>query len=227
MFARLCIVGSLALFLASALRAGEPPARKDFTQVDPKTLGVEFVAPMKDSATGFVVGGVNDSLVIAKAGSFNGRTIEDLERDMRPGGLSTLGFLGKDERLIDILALDNRDVVETRKLTHQDLARPLHVVGAIALAHGLKEPVEFVYRGTRFKGTAQTFRGVVHSPFEDGTKTNAAVKIWNQDNGKTLSYSLLVPHLIERYGFYEGKGTPYRVEPGAILEAFEFLGARK
>ena len=43
-------------------------------------------------------------------------------------------------------------------------------------------------------------------------------------DGKELKYSLLVPHMIERYGFYEGKGTPYRVEPKAIID---FLDLKK
>jgi hypothetical protein len=29
--------------------------------------------------------------------------------------------------------------------------------------------------------------------------------------------------MIERYGFYEGKGTPYRVEPADVLEVFPYL----
>ena len=45
----------------------------------------------------------------------------------------------------------------------------------------------------------------------------------NLDNGKMLGYALLVPHMIERYGFYEGKGTPYRVDPRIVVEVFDFL----
>ena len=29
--------------------------------------------------------------------------------------------------------------------------------------------------------------------------------------------------MIERYGFYEGKGTPYRVDPAKVLEVFDFV----
>ena len=45
----------------------------------------------------------------------------------------------------------------------------------------------------------------------------------NLDNGKKIAYSLLVPHMIERYGFYEGKGTPYRVEPRTVFQVLDFL----
>jgi len=41
-------------------------------------------------------------------------------------------------------------------------------------------------------------------------------------NGKTLEYRLLVPEMIEHYGFYEGHRTPYRVDPKQILAVLNF-----
>ena len=61
------------------------------------------------------------------------------------------------------------------------------------------------------------------SPFRDGTESGANVVVENLDNGQQLRYALLVPYMIERYGFYEGKGTPYRVDPRQIVEVFDFL----
>jgi len=29
--------------------------------------------------------------------------------------------------------------------------------------------------------------------------------------------------MIDRYGFYEGKGTSYRVDPKQVVELFDFL----
>jgi hypothetical protein len=33
--------------------------------------------------------------------------------------------------------------------------------------------------------------------------------------------------MIERYGFYEGKGTIYRVDPADVLAVFPFLTAKR
>jgi hypothetical protein len=33
--------------------------------------------------------------------------------------------------------------------------------------------------------------------------------------------------MIRRYGFYEGKGTPYRVDPRKVLEVLDFLSPPK
>jgi len=142
---------------------------------------------------------------------------------MRPGGLSTAGFLGKGERLLDVLAADNRYVVDERGLTHQELARPLLILGAVAVKHAVREAREITYHGRKFRVRAALSPVFVRSPFQDGTRTNCTVTAENLGTGKKLTYSLLVPHMIERYGFYEGKGTRYRLEPRAVLEVLDFL----
>jgi hypothetical protein len=203
---------------------------KDYTNVPLAELGVELVEPAKDPRTGFVVGGKNTTDVIRGLKELNKRSIADLERDMRPGKLSTKGFLGAEESLVDLLAADNDLVLGRLGLTHQALARPMLVVGAIArknLPPKGDETYSFRYQGKRFRVSLLTFRGIVHSPFEDDTKTNNEVTVENLDNGKKLKYSLLVPQMIERYGFYEGKGTPYRVEPSDIVTVFDFVKGQK
>ncbi|MCI0642304.1 MAG: hypothetical protein L0Y72_14760 [Gemmataceae bacterium] len=64
-------------------------------------------------------------------------------------------------------------------------------------------------------------------PFCDDTRGSSDFIVFTLANGKYVEYAELVPAMIERYGFYEGKGTPYRVEPAAIVEVFEFLNKRK
>ncbi len=224
---RLFFTVTALLVLSGSLTAQEPAKLTDFTKVDPKTLGIEPCPIEKDEKTGFIVGGKNETALIAKLPSIAGRTIKQLEKDMRPGALSTLGFMGKDESLLEILVADNRFVVEQKGLTHQELGRHLHIVGQIAVKHGQEKPFEFLYHGKRYKATAQTFRGIVNSPFEDGTKANTAANVWNVATGKTIAFSLLIPHIVERYGFYEGKGTTYRVDPRTILDVFDFISSEK
>jgi hypothetical protein len=173
----------------------------------------------------FVVGGKNSTASIRKLKKLNGRTIAELEADMRPdpehsaGHRSEKGFLGPTEGLLDVLAADNAYVVDELGLTHQELAKHLHAIKAL----GGFEPKEVVYHGRRFKVELDTFKGFQLSPFLDDTKTNEDAHVENLDNGKKINYSCLVPFMIERYGFYEGKGTPYRVEPRDVIEVFDFL----
>ena len=60
----------------------------------------------------------------------------------------------------------------------------------------------------------------IRPPFGDGTKSGTNVIVENLDSGKKIGYALLVPHMVERYGFYEGKGTKYRVDPRKVAEVF-------
>src|SRR5690348_3765090 len=105
--------GLAALLLAAGVLprpAQRPP--EAFTRADPAKFGVKSVPPAKDPKTGFVVGGKNTTALVRKLPEIAGRTIADLEKDMRPGKISNAGFLGKDERLLDVLAADNAYVVD-------------------------------------------------------------------------------------------------------------------
>jgi hypothetical protein len=203
---------------------GQSQGPRDLKAVSLEELGIKPVLPQKDVKTGFVVGGKNATPLINGLKEINGRSIAELEQDMRPGAKSKVGsqkgFLGTDERLLNVLAEDNKYVVEELGLTHQELAKHLHVMGVLAFK---EKGGAILYHGRRFKATGIASCGYQFSPFYDGTKTNSQAVIQNLDTGKEIAYSLLVPHMIERYGFYEGKGTPYRVEPRQVMEVFDFL----
>ncbi|MFO0964144.1 MAG: hypothetical protein U0793_34510 [Gemmataceae bacterium] len=191
---------------------------KDWAEVPLKELGIEPFKAKKDEKTGFVVGGKNETALLRKLTEINGRSLADLEKDMRPGAFSTKGFLGAKEKLLDILAEDNEVVLGKLGQTHQDLARHLQILGAVAQK---KKSETIVYRGRKLALQVVVFRGFAQSPFLDGTKTNMEVTATNEASKKKLTYSLLIPPMVERYGFYEGHGTPYRVEPARIVEVLE------
>lgn len=183
-------------------------------------LGLNFAEPHRDRKTGFVIGGSNSTETILSLKSLNGIGIDALERQMRPGapGMagSDAGFLGNSERLLEVMAEDNRFVVEQQGLTHQDLARPLLLLGYYARKHGGGKAVKL--GDLTFTVRAVHFSGSQDSPFMDGTSTSTDVTVINKRTGFGLTYSLLVPRMIERYGFYEGKGTSYRVDPELIID---------
>jgi hypothetical protein len=188
-------------------------------------LGVKFIEETRDEETGFLVGGTNPTDTIRLLRSVNGLSIADLEKQMRPGAPgeegSKAGFLGPAESLLAVLAADNELVVDKLKLTHQDLARPLLLIGYYAKEHAYSKPMEVEYGTLRLKVSSKQYKGYQHSPFHDRTKTDTDVTVVNTRTGQSLTYSLLVPHMIERYGFYEGHGTKYRVEPKDIISLLQ------
>jgi hypothetical protein len=105
----------------------------------------------------------------------------------------------------------------------------LHALGAVwlwQLKHKQAE-AEFLYHSRKFKVKGVSTFGFQDSPFGDGTRSGSDVTVHNLSNGKKLGYALLVPYMVERYGFYEGKGTSYRVDPRKVVEIFDFLKAKK
>src|SRR5262245_11966021 len=137
------ILAGLALVAVAAWLAPPSAARPAQASKDTKgadlseflDLGAYYVKPVrpkKDPKTGFIVGGKNETALIRTLKEINGRSIADLEKDMRPGAKSKSGFLGEDEKLLDVLAADNKYVVDEKGLTHQELAKHLHAMGSIA-----------------------------------------------------------------------------------------------
>ena len=214
-----------AICLASSIATSADSPPKDYSDVEKKHPELEG---KKDPKTGFVVGGRNSSALIKGLAEINGILISDLEKSMRPQGLSKAGFLGKDESLLDVMIADN-DWVLGAGLTHQEIAMHLYTLYRISLMapERLKESEVFSYHGVRFTTIVQVSDGYQHSPFKDGTKTSADVFLKNADNGKSLRYSPLVPLMVERYGFYEGRGTSYRVDPKDIVDVLTFLKVMK
>ncbi len=207
------------------MSAHERESIQDFTSIKLMDYGVKPAEPIKDPKSGHTMGGKNATELIQRLTEINGKTIDDLEKLMRPGVLSTAGFLGKEERLLDVLAADNKFVVDDMGLTHQKLARQMHAMGAIWLSqlNDKQENKAFYYNGGKFRVTATVTRDFQDSPFGDGSKSGTNLTVHNLNNDKKLEYGWLVAFMVERFGFYEGQGTPYRAEPRNVVEVFDFL----
>lgn len=177
-----------------------------------------------EAANDFQISGENKSELIRQLKQIAGQSIRSLEQRMRPGHDSEGGFLGANENLLDVLADDN-DFVLSQRLTHQDLAEPLQFVKNITQKE-FADTHTFQYKDCDYQVDLVNSKGPQFSPFEDGTNTSTDAIIKNLSNGEEISLSLLVPDMVERYGFYEGKGSPYRVEPSQIIKVFPDLALK-
>ena len=189
----------------------------------------DFDKPSADKGTDFVINGVNATSTIQELTTIAGKSIAELEAQMRPGasgpGGSTAGFLGPNESLLQVLAEDNELVVKTFALTHQKIAAPLLI---LAQLYSEEKPGTLKFGDTVIYINAfQSSNGFQHSPFGDELKTSDYLTLFNTVSKQKLSFSPLVPKMIYRYGFYEGHGTRYRVEPEKIINFFgkDFLNS--
>jgi hypothetical protein len=213
----------LPLLTATAMAAGTAaPAGNDFSGIDLAKFGIPRIAPHPDHGTAFIIGGTNPTTVIRALTQINGMPLGTLEDRMRSGHASQDGFLGDKEKLLDVMAADNDLVVGKLGLSHAELARHLHAMGVIA--RQLKGGTgEFIYHGRRYYIIRAETHGRQDSPFDDGTSGDLNIVVANLDSGQKISYSVLSPFMIERYGFYEGKDSIYRLDPKAIAQVFDFI----
>ncbi len=137
---------------------------------------------------------------------------------MAHGALTRDGFLGTDSRnLVEILQ-DDDGRVRRLGLSHADLAAALQRLTDAALAH-MGAPV--VVDG-RFEVRSVETMGRMPCPFSHpGLFVKAEVHGRRLDTGETLVWTPLSVHLIGAHGFYQGRGSPYRLDPERLAG---FLG---
>ncbi len=214
--ALVCLVLSFCFGITASASDYSDIVRRSDAEMKELKLYPAYLRPSpapKTEPSGFVVAGDNDTAVIRRLPSLNGLAIATLEAAMRPGALSGVGFLGKSESLIEILAADN-DTVRAQGLSHRTIGFHLRVIGELGV---VPDHLDFTYLGERFSVVREDTHGFQESPFEDGTRDGRNATVTNLATGKRVSYALLVPRMIERYGFYEGRGTPYRLEPSEVI----------
>ncbi len=141
-----------------------------------------------------------------------------LAREMQPGRIAREGFLGSDPRsLAEILAADQA-AVERLRLTHPQIARRMKEFRAA----GLKGLGDWTAVPPRWEARVDAARGHLPCPFGDpGLHPKTMIAVRNTRLKTEIVYSDLLIHLIEAHGFYEGRGSPFRLDPERIAAALE------
>jgi hypothetical protein len=143
-----------------------------------------------------------------------------IQEKMKPGVITRDGFLGSDRRnLIDILIEDD-ETVKRMGLSHQQIAgRMLEFRDS-----GMRGLGEFISIEPHFEVRVDSVRGKLPCPFGDPgifPKTNVTVR--NLEKNEEITYTDLHIHLIGSHGFYEGKGSLFRLEPKSLVDILEIV----
>jgi hypothetical protein len=144
--------------------------------------------------------------------------MQQVREQMAPGVITRDGFLGDDRRpLADILLADEA-AEKALDLDHQAVAARMIELRDAGMA-GLGE---FVDVAPHFEVRVDSVRGRLPCPFGDPgmfPKTNITVR--NRQTGREIAFTDLHIHLILAHGFYEGRGSPFRLEPKDLAEVLE------
>lgn len=145
----------------------------------------------------------------------------DTPAAMDSGGISFDGFLGSDPRpLAEITRADNETVKELH-LTHQIIAERMTCFREA----GKKGLGEFVAVAPHFEVSCEIARGFLPCPFgEPGRHRKTIITVRNLRLRKEIIFSELNIHLIAAHGFYEGQGSPFRLDPVELAQILEIGG---
>ncbi|HUX50682.1 MAG TPA: hypothetical protein VMW73_07780 [Spirochaetia bacterium] len=138
------------------------------------------------------------------------------QANMQAGVITSDGFLGDDHRNISDIIEQDEELMTSIGLDWAEVAARMHLLLKRG-REGLGEPVTI---DGKWIVQVSEARGFLASPFEDGVfrKINASVRSAQDHDSaaESLYYSELSLHLLEKYHFLQGKGSPFRVEPALM-----------
>ena len=150
--------------------------------------------------------------------------MNQIQERMQPGVYTRDGFLGTDRRkLIDIL-LEDDEAVKRMDLTHRQIAdRMIELRDA-----GMRGLGEFINVEPHYEIRVISVRGKLPCPFGDPgifPKTNTVVR--NTKLDREVTFTDMHIHMVGSHGFYEGKGSPFRLEPRELAEVLDIEPIRE
>jgi hypothetical protein len=134
-----------------------------------------------------------------------------LDQMLRSSALVAGGFMGTDGRtVIEIIEADAATLFECGVNTAR-LAQRMRELTAVAL-QGLGTRVD-AEEGT-LRVMSEEYKGVLVCPWgHAGHYAKRVTMAERPATGLTLTWTELNVHLIEAHGFFEGKGSAFRIEP--------------
>jgi len=128
------------------------------------------------------------------------------------------GFLGTDRRpLPEIIRADEKELKKLNLTNRIIAARMTWFRDAAQNAFG-----DFVRVAPGFEAACEVARGFLPCPFGDpGLHRKTTVVVRNLRLKTEITFSDLNIHCIAAHGFYEGQGSPFRLEPAELARILE------
>ena len=134
------------------------------------------------------------------------------EERMKPGILTSQGFLGTDpRRLADIVEADEEAFLAFG-LDFDEVADRLDGLTREG-ERGLGEPLTVA---GKWLVKSDEARGKIPCPFQDGIFHKNSVSVERVGGGDRIIYSDLSVHLLRVHHFCQGLGSPFRLDPAAL-----------
>ena len=133
--------------------------------------------------------------------------------NMKPGAISLHGFLGSDSRDIETIIDHDAAELDSLGMSCEEIADGLEKLREKAL-EGLGD---YVSLENGYSVRADSIRGKLPCPFgHKGLYRKTVVSLRGPGIEKELLFTDLGIHLVREHGFFQGKGSPFRLDPAGI-----------
>lgn len=141
-----------------------------------------------------------------------------LHRNLEGSKFSGEGFLGSDHRPVEEIIEDDARTLEQLGIEKDDLVEALRTVFGKAKER-LGAPAE-VAPGVQ--AVYHESMGKIPSPFRgDGVFEKGDVVVKDTNSHKSMTLTALGIVLIEKHGFFQGRGAYYRIDPATAVEVLK------
>lgn len=141
--------------------------------------------------------------------------IQKLEETLRSSKLVAGGFMGTDRRnLTEIIDADLSDLAGLGITAEKIAARMKEITNAAIPALG-----NWIQVNGKLQAMVDEAKGLTVCPWPHPANCDKRVTyVKNLISGQTIKWADLNIHLIKEHNFFEGKGSPYRIEPKELVE---------
>jgi hypothetical protein len=138
--------------------------------------------------------------------------------NFKPGKITKEGFLGNDTRHLHDIIEDDLHTLNRLGVSKEQIADRLQYF----IEEGKKGLETSVDLGD-FTTQVIWRRGMLPSPFGDPKRLyhKIVATVFNKKLKKEMKYSQLNVHMIKDHGFFEGKGSVFRLEPEEVVEVLD------
>lgn len=139
----------------------------------------------------------------------------NLEQILRSTKMAAGGFMGGDSRsLAEIIDADAFEVAKLGYTTGRLSARMQEITDAAIRGLGTWVEVDDTHQAMVYEA-----RGSIACPWPHLRRfVKRVTTVKHLDSGRTICWTDLNIHLIAEHGFFEGRGSAFRIEPGQLIK---------
>jgi len=139
-----------------------------------------------------------------------------IQARMQPGTITLSGFLGTDERHYHAIIAEDEQTLARLGKTAEEIADRLDYFTK-ASWDSFVTPVVI---DNLYEVETEITRGKLPCPFtHKGIYRKAITTLTHLNNGIVLRWTTLNIHLIRDHHFFEGTGSPFRLDPEQVVKA--------